>query len=117
MNAAYQAGAALLLAILSVYGLWVFYMAVMNLKRAKDAGTLRPWARRFGGPVLLVGVLLDLIVNWLVFTIILLELPRETLVTARLKRHLKSQGWRRNVAYWFCSELLDTFDPSGAHCN
>lgn len=106
------------LAVLSVYGLWVFYLAVMNLKRAKDAGTLRPWARRLGGPVLFVGVLLDLLVNWLVFTVLLLELPRETLVTARLKRHLASgAGWRYRVARWFCADLLDAFDPSGCHCD
>lgn len=107
-----------LLALGLLYGLWVFYLAVMNLKRAKDAGTLRPWARRFGGPVLLVGVLLDVLVNWLVFTVLLIEWPREALVTARLKRHIAhGHGWRMRVARWFCADLLDTFDPSGCHCD
>ncbi len=107
-----------LLAFLLVYGLWIFYLAVMNLKRAKDAGTLRPWARRFGGPVLLLGVLLDVLVNWIVFTVLLIEWPREALVTARLKRHIQTgAGWRHRVARWFCADLLDAFDPSGCHCD
>lgn len=107
-----------LLMLAGLYGLWVFYLAVMNLKRAKDAGTLRPVARVLGYPVLVVGLLIDLAVNVAVFTVLLLELPREALVTSRLKRHIAARrGWRYQVARWVCAELLDTFDPSGAHCD
>lgn len=98
------------------YALWVFYLAVMNLKRVKDAGKLGKAALALGTPVLLVGLVLDLLVNVLVFTVILLEIPQETTVTARLKRHkLESTGWRLKVTNWFASELLDHFDPSGTH--
>lgn len=98
------------------YALWVFYLAVMNLKRVKDAGKLGKAALALGTPVLLVGFVLDLLVNVLVFTVILLEIPQETTVTARLKRHkLESTGWRLKVTNWFASELLDHFDPSGTH--
>lgn len=113
-----ELAALILLAPASLYVLWVFYLAVMNLKRAKDAGTLRPVARYLGAPVLLLGVLVDFLVNVVVFTVLLLELPRETLVTSRLKRHMAhGHGWRSRVARWFCAELLDTFDPSGCHCD
>lgn len=98
------------------YALWIFYLAVMNLKRVKDAGKLGKVARILGTPVLLVGLVLDFVVNVVPFTLIFLELPRETTVTARLKRHKReSTGWRLRRTDWFASELLDDFDPSGVH--
>lgn len=99
-----------------VYALWVFYLAVMNLKRVKDAGKLGKVAAALGAPVLAVGLALDFLANVLVFTVLLLEPPREATVTARLKRHKReSRGWRLRVAQWFASELLDHFDPDGVH--
>lgn len=96
--------------------LWVFYLAVMNLKRVNDAGGLGRVAYLLGLPALIVGYLLDFLANVLVMTILLGELPQETTVTARLKRHKReSKGWRLKVAEWFASELLDKFDPDGAH--
>jgi hypothetical protein len=103
------------LSLAFTYGLWVFYLAVMNLKRVHDSHGLSPWALRFGYPVLIVGYLLDILVNWVVVTLLLLELPREATVTARLKRHNReSAGWRKSVALFF-EPLLDPFDPSGDH--
>lgn len=97
------------------YALWILYLAVMGLKRARDAGLLHKTARALGLPVLIVGYLLDALVNVLVLTFVFLELPRELTVTARLKRHIKfSSGWRLSVARWFVP-LLDPYDPSGRH--
>lgn len=105
----------ILAALASFYGLWLFYLAVMNLKRVRDLGLLSPLALAFGTPILVIGLVLDLIVNVAVMTVILLELPQETTVTARLKRHNReSSGWRKAVAVWF-EPLLDPFDPSGDH--
>jgi hypothetical protein len=104
-----------LIGFASVYLLWIFYLAVMNLKRAKQAGLLHKTAIAFGMPVLIVGYLLDAFANVAVMTLVLLEPPRELTVTARLKRHIKtSQGWRLRVALWFVP-LLDPYDPSGRH--
>ncbi|MBU0791204.1 MAG: hypothetical protein KKB08_06750 [Gammaproteobacteria bacterium] len=101
--------------VLLLWALWVVYLAVMNLKRAKDAGTLTFWCKFFGYPVLIVGLLLDLVCNVLVLTALLGELPRELTVTSRLKRHNRtSTGWRKAVAVW-AEQLLDQFDPSGDH--
>lgn len=76
---------------------------------------MSPLALVFGMPLLVIGLVLDLIVNVAVMTVILLELPQETTVTARLKRHNReSSGWRKAVAVWF-EPLLDPFDPSGDH--
>ena len=104
-----------LIGVASVYGLWIFYLAVMNLKRANEAGLLHTSALVIGTPVLVVGYLLDVFVNIFVFTPVLLELPQELTVTARLTRHIKeSTGWRFAMACWFIP-LLDPFDPSGRH--
>lgn len=104
-----------LLAFVLIYALWIFYLAVMNLKRAKDAGLLSRTAKVLGYPVLIVGWVLDFIVNVAVMTVVLLEIPEELTVTARLKRHNReSTGWRKAVVLWF-EPLLDPYDPSGNH--
>ena len=99
----------------SFYLLWVLYLAVMNLKRVQDVGLLSPLALTLGYPVFIFGYVLDILVNIFVMTCILLEMPKEFTVTARLKRHKnQSTGWRLSVAKWF-EPLLDPFDPSGDH--
>ena len=101
--------------VLLLWALWVFFLAVMTLKRAKDADLLTATAKAFGYPVLFAGLLLDFLCNVLVLTVLLAELPREGTVTSRLKRHnLHSTGWRKSVAAW-AEPLLDPFDPSGDH--
>ena len=104
-----------LYSFLCLYFLWIFYLAVMTLKRARDANLLTKNATAFGVPVLIVGLVLDFIANVFVMSLMLLELPKETTVTARLKRHNKeSTGWRLSIVKW-AEPLLDTFDPSGDH--
>lgn len=105
----------------SLWLLWIFFLACMNLKRAKDAGQLSRTALVFGTPVLWVGYTLDAFVNTTLMTIVLLEWPQwrlsppELLVTDRLKRHHQtSTGWRLAVVLWF-EPLLDPYDPGGDH--
>lgn len=98
-----------------LYATWIFYLAVMNLKRAKDAGKLSKAAMVMGYPVLFVGLAFDCLLNLTVCTFLFLELPREGLVTARLKRLAVGGGWRAALAIWFAANLLDAFDPSGRH--
>ena len=104
-----------LIGFLSIYELWIYYLAVMSLKRAKDAGLLSRTALILGTPILLTGLLLDAFANVFVMSALLLELPRELTVTSRLARHIRaSQGWRLTLAKWFIP-LLDPYDPSGRH--
>lgn len=99
----------------AAYTLWVFYLAVMNLRRARQAGLLNRTALVMGTPVLLVGYALDLIVNAALMTVLFWERPQELTVTRRLKRHIKTgAGWRLKLALWFVP-VLDPFDPSGKH--
>lgn len=97
------------------YALWVFFLAVMHLQERRDAGTLGPVAYKLGVPVLIVGYALDFAVNVVVMTVVLLEPPHETTVTARLRRHRDNATWRGSLARWVGTQLLDPFDPSGRH--
>jgi hypothetical protein len=113
----------------AIYLLWLFYLAVMSLMRASAAGTLRRPAYILAVPVVSIGLLIDVSVNFLIVSILLWELPHwtpaptarlririEWTVTARLSRHKHdSAGWRQKVAQWIGDNLLDPFDPSGHH--
>lgn len=105
-------------ATLMAYGLWILYIIVMGLYRAKLAGRLSPSAAVLGAPFLLIGYVVDVLTNLTVAPFVFLEFPRETLVTTRLTRHLRSgSGWRYRFAKAICNSLLDPFDPRGVHCN
>ena len=95
--------------------LWVFYLAVMHLREARDAGRIPRFAYLPGMVALFAGYALDFFVNVVVITVVMLEVPRETTVTARLKRHRDDSGWRGAIARWLAAQLLDPFDPSGRH--
>ena len=103
----------------ATYTLWMFYLAVMNLQRAHEAKTLSKVALVLGSPILIVGYLLDIFVNVVIMTVLFLELPKQLTMTERLQKHIRtspSGSWREKLASWFCTNLLDTFDPSGKHC-
>lgn len=102
------------LTLLAGWLLFVFYAAVMNLKRARDAGQINTFGKVLGYPALYVGLLLDVLVNTTLMTVLFAELPREWLVTLRLARHAQGSGWRQRVALVF-RPLLNPLDPSGRH--
>lgn len=99
------------------YALWILYLAVMNLKGARDDGTLGPFALFFGLPVFVTGYALNVLINVFVMSVILLELPRlrELLVSARVQRHVRGDGYRAAVCRWIAVHLLNPFDPRGFH--
>ena len=103
------------IALGSLYVLWLMYLAVMNLKRAKDNGKMTFAAECLAAPIYYFGWVLDILVNWVVLTIILLEVPHEYTFTARLKRHATDDGYRGKFARWMAVNLLDPYDPSGKH--
>lgn len=106
-----------LYAVLSIYVLWLFYIAVMGLKRARDNGTISRTALYLGYPILFIGYLLDIFVQVFIASVIFLDIPRDWTLTGRLKRYIAGpEGWRETVAIWFCQYLLNAFDPDGKHC-
>lgn len=105
----------ILYSVLLTYLLWVFYVAVMHLKIVRDRGDLKGFSKPLAFVTLVIGYAIDFACNVLVFSALLIELPRETTVTARLTRHLKAGGWRGRIAQWFGDHLLNAYDPSGNH--
>ena len=120
----------LLLTIAPLYLLYGLYAAVMNFKRAKDAGKLSKAGLALGYPYFAIGMLLDVYCNTIPLSIILWEYPQwfvmdgwkmtigrmELTVSQRVTRHSQFGGWRGDVARWFCEDLLNSLDPSGLHC-
>ncbi len=103
------------LSLAVTYGLYVFYAAVMNIKRVRDMGKLTTIGKVLAYPTLVIGLVLDLLVNVFVMSFILVEIPHELTVTSRLKRHNKeSTGYRLAVVKFF-EPVLDPLDPSGDH--
>lgn len=105
----------LIYTLVSIYLLWIFYLAVMNLHRVHKTTRLSKTAYVFAVPVLVVGVVLDVFVNIIVCSFLFLDIPRELTVTDRLQRYVAKDGWRKKVAEYIAKHFLDVFDPSGKH--
>lgn len=107
----------LLVAVVVIWLLWVFFVAVMRLKMLRDAGQLTPAMWAFGYPTLAVGLVLDLAVNVLIASALFLELPREWTLSSRLWRWSNDSGggWRQRLAQALRVGLLDAVDPAGIH--
>lgn len=106
----------ILLALVVGYPLWAFatwvlFCAVMMLKQRRD--TLPAFARAAGDLVLLIGLFADAVLN-LWSSILFLELPREALLTARVRRLKGLSTWRGAIARWLCDNLLCSIEPG--HC-
>lgn len=105
--------------VLAVYALWLFYLAIMNLKRAKDAGTMTKAALILALPIGIVGYVLDIAVNVIIGTLLFLDLPklRHLTLSARLSDYYEADSthWRSRLAGWLARNLLNTYDPSGQH--
>lgn len=106
----------LLTLYISVIFTWVFYLALMNLKRNREE--LSIVTKIFAYPMIVIGVSSDVLFNFFWGSILFLELPKEWLMTTRLKRHLNDhkKDWRDRNANWFCRHFLNPFDPTGNHC-
>ena len=103
---------------------WLFYLVVMQLKQARDAGLLdHPVVRFHAVLVLALGVLFYAALNIVVATVVFLDPPREFEFTKRCRRYIAGEGqwfpalaWHRAaIAEWICYHLLDPFEEGG-HC-
>jgi hypothetical protein len=97
-------------------GTFVFYVAIMKMREVKHEiyrlhGSVR-WVCYF---ILFIGLVLDVLLNWVLLTVAFLEPPQEFLTTSRVIRHkYESRGWRQKQAMWWCEHWLTPFDKS--HC-
>lgn len=93
---------------------WLFYLAAMNLIKIREQ--LTGLAKVNGYILVTIGIVLDVAVNFILGTIIFVEIPREWLLTDRLQRHKRKPktNWRYKIANYVCTNLLNPFDPG--HC-
>ena len=106
------AGASLTLFI----GTFVMYVAIMKMREVQNEIYRLHWSVRWVCYfILLIGLIFDTLLNWIVLTILFVELPHEFLSTTRIVRHkYTSTHWRQDMALWFCENWLSPFDKS--HC-
>lgn len=96
---------------------FVLYLAVMNAMKHRAEISWPAWL--FIGPLVVVGVAFDFLLNVVFMSVAFFDLPKEPLLTARLKRYRSPEyaGTRRQgAACWICERLLNPFDPTGKHC-
>lgn len=102
---------------LALLGFYALYLAIMALYRGHIDGTLPNSAKVLGYPILFIGLVVDVVMNITVFSVIFADIPRDWLVTSRLKRHIHENGYRGWMAKFICRNLLSPFDPTGDHCD
>jgi len=101
-----------------LYLFWCIYILVMGLYRLHLKDELHGLNKVLAYPAVIVGLLIDVIVNWTVAIVLFMDFPKEYLVTQRLIRYrsTESLGWRDRVATYICDNILDVFDPRSNHC-
>lgn len=99
--------------LLCVYALWPLYVFTMAIQRAHEAGQVSKVAWVLAFPLIFAALLLDVFLNVFVFSILLVEFPKrgEWTFSQRLSRLIRCDNWRRPVACWVASSLLDPYDP------
>ncbi len=111
---------AALLTLAAMWAFWALYVFTMGLYRAFLKRRLRGLSLIMCSPVVALAFALDVVMQLTVFTIVFLELPRDPLVTYRLRRYMRElppEHWRRRWTDYLCKHLLDPFDPTGSHCD
>lgn len=105
--------------LLSPLALWILYLANTSLQRAHDEEKMSPWGYLGALIVYYLFIAVDTLVNLTLFSLLVLDLPRERLVTDHMIRILSNpteKRWRRQICEFICKHFLDAFDPSGCHC-
>lgn len=93
---------------------YVLYIAVINIYRDWDA--LTPWVQAFAFAPVVVMLVVDMLMNFTLFFLLFIDVPKEALVTQRLLRYRRGpDGWRKTVAIAICERMLNPFDVKG-HC-
>jgi hypothetical protein len=105
----------LYIVLADLYLFFIMYVASMAMIRAHAEKKLNGLLWVLCLPFVAVSIVLDFINNLIVFTLLFAELPREWLVTDRLKRHARQHTFRGKIARWLDSFVLAPFDHTGSH--
>ena len=98
-----------------LYLFFIMYVASMGMIRANAESKLNGLLWVLCLPFVAVSMVLDLINNLVILTLLFAELPRELLVTSRLKRHATQYTLRGKLARWIGTNILNPFDHTGDH--
>lgn len=112
----YDLAIAVVLATVFFYWLYVF---VMGVYRAHLRRTLKWWHYVIFCLPVLLGLIVDVVFNLTIAVVVFKDMPREWLVTTRLKRYratLAPSHRNHRLAAWICDQNLDIFDPTDDHC-
>ena len=110
----------LLTVTLPLWAMWYLYIIVIGLYHVYLQKKLSKTALVLGFPAILVGAVLDWLINIVLATVWFLDLPKSPfeLLTTRLSRYMKTGTKRQKKhANSICRKLLDVFDPNPeGHC-
>lgn len=94
------------------YVLYVFSINIWESRKEISNFTLGAVA-----PVLLLMIMTDFVMQMTLFSLFFMDIPRNLLVTARLKRYrAQPSGWRKRFADALCTRGLNTMAPTKFHC-
>jgi hypothetical protein len=103
--------------LITLWALWVLYIAMMNVKRVTASKPLMWQAKILVYPTMAVFEVIEFVANVVVLTVLFFDWPREIRVSDRLRRYWRRParyGWRLHVVK-FIKPMLDPFDPAGPH--
>lgn len=103
--------------LLTLWALWVLYIAMMNIKRVAATQPMPIRVKLLVYPTMAVFELIELFANVVILTVLFFDLPKEKHVSDRLRRYWKNPykyGWRLYIVR-FLKPMLDPFDPAGPH--
>lgn len=98
------------------YVLWVSFLATANVEYSVAAKDVKLHVALTALPLVAVMITVDVLLNVLVMSLVLFELPREWTVSERLRRciDLPKGSWRHGVAR-FVEAYVDPFDHLRDH--
>ena len=106
-----------LFVLTTLWALWIFYIAMMNIKRIAATRSLPLRTQILVWPTMAVFEVLEFVANVIVLTVLFWDWHREIRVSDRLRRYWRCParyGWQLHVVK-FLKPMLDPFDPAGLH--
>ena len=105
----------LLWTILSIPITLVLYRIVMWLQRWKDAKTQPKYLLVIAIAFVEMCIVFDYLVNVYPTTILFWDFTIEGSISQRLRRLVKTEGWRKDLAVWAAQKLLNPYSNGGPH--
>jgi cytochrome bd-type quinol oxidase subunit 2 len=99
------------------YILFVTYVMIMNVKRSRDRKRLTRLAYVMSWPVLVVGIVSDVLLNQLYFSVVCWDFKHFGTVTSRMKGYKYREGtaWQKKVSAWVELHIDDFEDTPEGH--